>query len=232
MEANAVLSKVRALLAKAEATTFDAEAEAFTAKAQELIARHRIDRALLDAEPGSTQAAIDRRIDIATPYVSAKALLLSRVANANECRVVFLRHLGSAQVFGCGDDVDAVEELYTSLLVQVTTALHRAGPKHDPFGRSRTRSFRHAFLVAFAVRVGERLRATVDATVDAVPEATRTALVPMITARGHAAEAAARAEFPFMRSFTARVSDPEGMHAGSLFADHVELSMHRKLASR
>ena len=50
---DSVLHKVRALLAKAEATPFDAEAEAFTSKAQELIARYRIDDALLSARRGA-----------------------------------------------------------------------------------------------------------------------------------------------------------------------------------
>ena len=44
-----ILDKVRALLAKAESTEFPEEAEAYTAKAQELMARHRIDRAVLGA---------------------------------------------------------------------------------------------------------------------------------------------------------------------------------------
>lgn len=45
-----MLTRIRALLAKAEATGFPQEAEALTAKAQELMARHSVDEALLDAQ--------------------------------------------------------------------------------------------------------------------------------------------------------------------------------------
>jgi Protein of unknown function (DUF2786) len=225
-----VLARVRALLAKAESTAYDAEAEAFTAKAQELIARYRIDRALVDASARHREQVGVRRIDIPNPYARTKVLLLSSVANANDCRTVYMPGIKSAQLFGRDDDRAMVEELYTSLLVQATAAMHRAGPKHDPFGRSRTRSFRHAFLVAFAARIGVRLRDTVAATVDAVAAETGTALVPLLAARGDAAETAARAEFPMLRNFNTTVSDPEGMHAGSVFADQVDISVHRKIA--
>ncbi|MEE3919447.1 DUF2786 domain-containing protein [Micromonospora sp. BRA006-A] len=53
-----MLDRVRALLAKAESTGYPAEAEAFTAKAQELMARHSIDAALLDAGPTGPAARV------------------------------------------------------------------------------------------------------------------------------------------------------------------------------
>ena len=60
-------------------------------------------------------------------------------------------------MIGFSADLDAVELLFTSLLVQASAALQRAGGKRDAAGRSRTRSFRQSFLVAYAVRIGERL---------------------------------------------------------------------------
>lgn len=54
-------------------------------------------------------------------------------------------------------DLDAVELLFTSLLVQATTAMLAAGSRQDAHGRSRTRSFRQSFLAAYAQRIGERL---------------------------------------------------------------------------
>src|SRR3954452_22734726 len=123
MDTTDTLRKVRALLAKAEATDFEAEAETFMAKAQEIITRHRIDRALLaDAAPDRA-APQDRWIDVVNPYASAKVRLLASVANANDCRTVWVGQRSSAQVFGFADDLEAVEALYTSLLVQVTAAM-------------------------------------------------------------------------------------------------------------
>jgi hypothetical protein len=221
-----VLDKVRALLAKAESTSFDAEAEAFTAKAQELMARHRIDQAVLGArehrhrpeEPGV------RRFRIDNPYADAKALLLSNVADANGCRAVWSKSSGFATVFGFVHELDAVDELFTSLLVQATAALRRTGSKYDPYGRSRTKRFRRSFLVAFALRIGQRLRETVEATVEVCVAETGTALVPMLAARARASAAAATAAFPQTRSFSPSVTDGEGWRAGTRFADQADVS--------
>ena len=178
-----VLHKVRALLAKAEATPFDAEAEAFTAKAQELIARYRIDRALLDArKPRDRETPLVRHVDVEDPYLRAKVVLLSRVADANDCRAVWPKPLRHVELFGFADDLDAVEELFTSLLLQATAAMRHAGSKQDLLlGRSRTTVFRRAFLLgSFAVRIGQRLQETVRPTVDAAVAESGADLVPML----------------------------------------------------
>jgi Protein of unknown function (DUF2786) len=227
---DSVLRKVRALLAKAEATPFDAEAEAFTAKAQELIARYRIDRALLDARESRGQATpVARRVVVEDPYLRAKVVLLSTVARSNDCRAVWPNPLHHVELFGRADDLSAVEELFTSLLLQATVGLRRAGSKQDSFGRSRTAAFRRAFLMSFANRIGHRLRETVDATVSAAAAETGVALVPMFAARGAAAEALAAESFPHSRPLRATVSDAEGWHAGSVFADQADLAMNSKI---
>src|SRR3954469_4499952 len=201
METNdSVLHKVRALLAKAEATSFDAEAEAFTAKAQELITRYRIDRALVDAGVSHAyDTPVARRIDVDDPYLTAKVVLLANVADANDCRAIWPKPLRSVELFGFATDLDAVEELFTSLLIQATTALRRAGSKKDGHGGNRTTAFRRAFLLSFAIRIGERLQEAVDATVDAAAAGSGVALVPMLAARAEAAEALALATFPSVR---------------------------------
>jgi hypothetical protein len=228
---NTVLHKVRALLAKAEATPFDAEAESFTAKAQQLIARYRLDCALLGARDASDRVApIARRIDVCDPYVRAKIVLLSRVAAANDARSVWPKPLRHVELFGFSDDLDAVEALFTSLLVQTTAAMQRAGSKQDACGRSRTAAFRRAFLMAFAVRIGQRLRDAVDGTVDAAVAESGGALVPILSARREAVDDLARANFPSVRPMRTTVTDAEGWHAGSMFADLVDLSRRRKLA--
>ncbi len=228
-----VLEKVRALLAKAESTTFDAEAEAFTAKAQELMARHRIDRAVLEAD-GHTERdePVGRRIGVTDPYADAKALLLGGVADANGCRAVWSKTLGFTTVFGFADELDGVEELFTSLLVQATGALRREGSKVDRTGASRTTRFRRSFLVAFAARVGQRLHDAVHETVEAASAETGAALVPMLAARDEAADAAATAAFPEMGSFSPSASDHEGWYKGTLFGDQAQLALGPELSQR
>jgi len=219
-----LLSKVRALLAKAESTTFDAEAEALTAKAQELMTRYRIDRALLEADvPASWSTPVGRRIAVDDPYADAKAALLDQIAGANGCRAVWSKGLGFTTAFGCTEELDGVEELFTSLLVQATVALRREGSKHDRYGRSRTTRFRRSFLVAFATRIGGRLRDTVAATVTAAGGDTSTALVPLLAESDAAAERAAATAFPEMGSFSPTATDGEGWQAGTLFGDVAEI---------
>lgn len=226
-----VLHKVRALLSKAESTAFDAEAEAFTAKAQELMARHRIDRALLDATTQRECARpAGRRIGLDDPYADAKAVLLGGIADANGCTAVWSKDMGFSTVFGFAGELEAVEELFTSLLVQATAALRREGSRQDQFGRSRTTRFRRSFLIAFAVRVGQRLRQTVDATVEASGRATGSALVPILAARNDATRAAAKAAFSEMRSFAPTATDGEGWYLGTLFGDQADLARDPRLA--
>ncbi len=227
-----VLAKVRALLAKAESTTFDAEADALTAKAQELMARHRIDRAVLEASGQARgEEPEGRRLGVDDPYADAKAALLGGVADANGCRAVWSKSLGFSTVFGFAGELDAVEELFTSLLVQVTAALRREGSKQDRWGRSRTTRFRRSFLVAFAVRIGARLRETVDATVAAASVETGTALVPVLAARDAATEATFAATFPNIGSFSPAATDGEGWLAGTIFGDQADLALGPELTA-
>lgn len=227
-----VLDKVRALLAKAESTDFDAEAEAFTAKAQELMARHRIDQAAIVRDGGgSTHDVVGRRIGIDDPYADAKASLLAGICVANGARAVWTKHAGFTTVFGFPGEIDIVEELFTSLLVQSSAALRREGSKHDRFGRSRTTRFRRAFLHAFAQRVAARLRAVADATLDG--DDRRSSLLPVLASRDAAVDTAVAEAFPDMTSFAPpRYGDREGWVAGTLFGDAADLGVGDLLERR
>ncbi|XRQ16121.1 DUF2786 domain-containing protein [Actinomadura welshii] len=219
------LGKVRALLAKAESTEFPEEAEALSARAQELMARHSIDDALLAAETGDAGAPGGKRIAVDSPYDSPKAVLLTVVADANRCRAIWHRELGFSTVVGYPADVAAVEVLFTSLLVQATAAMVDAGPRRDARGRSRTRSFRHAFLNAYAARIGERLR---EAAGRAADGAGGNDLVPVLAARDRAVERAVGAMFPNLaKGRASSVSNYEGWVAGRAAADLA--SLHGRL---
>ena len=188
-----VLEEVRALLVEAEST--DLEAEVVTAEAQVLLARHRFDRALR-AGDGSVPAeeVVARRVAVGDPYADAKASLLAGVCVANGTRAVWTEEAGFTTVFGHPADIDVVEELFASLLVQSARAMRREGSKRDRFGRSRTTRFRRAFLQTSAQRVASRLRAVVDATLDADDRSGR--LRPVLAARDAAVERAVAAAFP------------------------------------
>jgi hypothetical protein len=214
------------MLAKAESTEFPEEAEALTARAQELMARHSIDRALLAAaDPSARDLPFGRRIGIDNPYESPKAVLLTVVAEANRCRSVWSRSLGFCTVLGFPSDLDAVELLFTSLLVQATTGMVAAGAKIDQRGRSRTRAFRHSFLAAYASRIGERLEeATAQATRQAVAESPGTDVVHVMAARDEEVGAAVEQLFPKLARHRMRSGvDHEGWVSGRAAADLADL---------
>lgn len=213
-----VLAKVRALLAKAESTTFDEEAEALTAKAQELMARHAIDQAMLQrADPSAMPTG--SRVAIDDPYAGAKANLLSVVAGANRCRTVWFDSYGFCTIFGFPIDVEIVDVLYTSLLVQATRAMTAAGSVRSSDGRSRTRSFRQSFLVAFANRIGERLRDATDSAATQAHEVHGGHLLPVLAGRRAAVDDAVAQAFPRLVSQHLSVTNYEGWVAGQVAAD-------------
>jgi hypothetical protein len=222
-----MLDRIRALLAKAESTGFPEEAEAFTAKAQQLMARHSIDHALVDAAAGASDGPANRRIVIANPYEGPKAMLLQVVADANRCRALNFKNLGLSTIVGFEPDLDAVELLYTSLLVQAVHAMTAANPRADRYGRNDVRSFRQAFLSAYAARIGERL-AEVRAEVDAELSA-GTDLVPVLAARNEAVDTAFEELFPHRVSRTARVVNAAGWASGRAAADRAELAVRPRL---
>ncbi len=157
-EASPGLAKVRALLAKAESTEHEAEASAFTAKAHELMTRHAIDLATVlhteHRDPGRPSMV---RIPVDPPYPDAKALLLQTVAEQTRCRSFLIGDVQLATVIGYPSDLEAVELLFTSLLVQAQHALGQASAGARPGSRQRSSGFRSAFLLGFSGRIGERL---------------------------------------------------------------------------
>lgn len=219
-----MLDRVRALLAKAESTDFQNEADAFTAKAQELMARHRIDHALLVATTGTRDQPVTRRLGIDNPYESPKSLLLQVVAKANSCGAVRTKRFGFSSVVGFPTDLDTTELLFTSLLVQATRAMTKATPSTDSSGRSRTRAFRHSFLTAYATRIGERLSATTEGVdQEMTSSAAGAQLLPVLAARDDAVRGVFDKQFPGLTTHATTVNNHEGWHSGRAAADRASL---------
>jgi hypothetical protein len=231
-----VLGKVRALLAKAESTTFPEEADALTSKAQELMARHAIDLAMLEASGSKSygpSGAMARRVHVEDPYFDAKSVLLNIVAKTNRCTTVSVPPLGLVTLFGFAPDLDVVELLFTSLLTQCTSSMVAAGSTVDRGGTSRTKSFRRSFILSFAVRIGERLH---EATKAATNDATVTmgaSVLPVLAGRADQVLAHQREVFPSTRaSKTSSFSNAAGWEAGRAAADRAALQAHVPIAKR
>ncbi|MGW3097758.1 DUF2786 domain-containing protein [Streptomyces sp. NPDC001102] len=218
-----MLARIRALLAKAEATGFPEEAEALTAKAQELTARHSIDEALLAARAPAADIPGACRIGVEAPYEQAKAVLLDVVATANHCRAVWNEPLGFSTVVGFEADLEVVELLHTSLLVQATHAMTKAEAGQRAGGRKRTKTFRQSFFAAYAHRMGIRLAAAAESQVS-------DDLLPVLASREVAVTAHTDRMFP--RTTTTRmrgVSDAEGWTEGVEAADRAQVASRPRL---
>ncbi|MGW7386174.1 DUF2786 domain-containing protein [Streptomyces sp. NPDC054794] len=221
--ASRMLTRIRALLAKAEATGFPEEAEALSAKAQELMARHSIDEALLAADAPAADAPGACRIGVEPPYEQAKAVLLDAVATANHCRAVWNEPLCFSTVVGFEGDLEAVELLYTSLLVQATQAMTKAETAQRAGGRKRTKTFRQSFLAAYAHRVGDRLAAAAETQVTQD-------LLPVLATRETAVTTRMERMFPETTTTRLRgVSDAEGWTEGARAADRAEVGSRPRL---
>jgi hypothetical protein len=156
-----MLDKVRKLLAKAENPACTAEeTAAFTDKAAELIAKYGVDRALLAAKDPTTDAVADRIVEIIPPYAREKVNLLGGVSAALRCRSVVReaesggRRAFSVHLFGFDSDLERVELLFTSLLVQAAYGLAATAP--PPL--ENVAAFRRSWLTGFSRTVTYRLR--------------------------------------------------------------------------
>ncbi|MFJ8826235.1 DUF2786 domain-containing protein [Streptomyces sp. NPDC102467] len=214
------LARIRALLAKAEATGYPPEAEALSAKAQELMARHSVDEALLASRTQAKDAPAACRIGVDAPYETAKAVLLDAVAGANRCRAVWNSGFGFSTVVGFEPDLEAVEVLHTSLLVQASAAMTRAEAEQRASGRKRTKTFRQSFLAAYAHRIGDRLAAVAGEVAGEQGE-----LLPVLAARDVAVTG--RAEEMFPETVTTRmrgVTDEAGWTQGTAAAERARVA--------
>lgn len=220
------LGRVRALLAKAEATEFPDEAEALSAKAQDLMSRYSLNEAVARHDRGRKPAAAARRIWIENPYAAAKATLVQVVSRSNHCRAVWAERLGFVTVIGCQTDLDLVELLTTSLLVQANRAMLSAG--RSGTGQARSRTFRQSFLVAYAQRIGERLDSASASVTAEVKRDGR--LLPVLAANSRAAEELAHQLFPSTVPRSVAASNGAGWGAGRAAANVAVLDTRDAIA--
>lgn len=174
-----IVTKIQKLLAKAESTNSVHEAEALFEKAQALMVQYAIDEARLVASgkrSRETPVAVDATIS--DPYFMAKARLLARVAKYNGCEsIIISTKARRCTVVGMPSDVEFVQILFSSLLIQLAAALARVVPTGDP------RAYRKGVVNGYVEEVNKRLyandqvRQRAKEEVNADGSATGTALV-------------------------------------------------------
>jgi hypothetical protein len=157
-------AKVDALLRKAERAGSEHEAEAFQEKAMQLIAKHGIDQAMLDArrqnEGGKAEDVVVKNVTIINPYSEIKARMVAWTVMNMRCRAILRpdptgRSTGSVTVIGLESDVERAIQLVSSLLLQLTALV---GKQRDPWDYTPARTYRKNWASGFAVSVSNRVR--------------------------------------------------------------------------
>lgn len=209
-----MLHKVRSLLDKAIAEgVTEEERELLNAKANELIARYGIDAAMLAERSPETDKVTDRMITVDAPYALDKLYLLAAIAKPLRVKLGIGRHPDGTQfahLFGYGADLQRIEILFTSLLLQSAHGLQSARPS----GRESVQAFRRTWLTGFAEAVSQRLeKADSDATATTAPATSGRSVELVLADRRSLAEQAFRATYPQTRRTTRRLRG-SGHHAG------------------
>jgi hypothetical protein len=234
------LDVIRKLLAKADRAATTEEAAAYNDKAMQLMAQHGIDEALLAASGEVKDEIGSRRIAMDDPYSAGKARLLSWTAGALRCKAILHETSGgkvaAVTIFGYTSDMDRVELLYTSLLLQATHQLTRVRPVDDRdewerryYGAKSVSAYRRSWLHGFAVEVHARLSRAeeVAATTTVAQGGSSTPGTAMVlVSRTEAVEQAYKQAFPRVRQ-ARRVS-----MNGSGFSDGAEAGARADLGGK
>ena len=175
MTESTYVTKINALLRKAESTGSQAEADALFGKAQELMTKWAIDDAMLDQARGKDeQEKIEQRVVILrSNFYDADAGILTSVAVNNQARVLVTERKGEkrgeryAYIVGFPTDLDRVEMLFTSMMIQMGSALEqhiRNLPEPLASDRYAKKQERKSFRIGFSSRIYTRLREARDTT--------------------------------------------------------------------
>lgn len=233
-EHRARLRVIRKLLTRAESTDFDSERDACLAKVADLVARHSIEEALLrealaDGDRSGDDRPTERLLVVPAPYAARKVQLFGAVGHHAGCTVIDLGNDATGcrrvAVVGFPGDIDRVEMLSTSLLVQLTRSMLSGGPPRRS-GAGATAAWRRSFITGFVLRVAERLAASAPPRPDTPAGASSGALV--LARRDDAVAGEVRRRYPRLR--TSRMdggSSAHGHRAGRAAGDRAGLGETR-----
>jgi Protein of unknown function (DUF2786) len=231
-----MLERVRRLLSKAEGATTESERDAYNAKAAELIARYGIEEALLAAAESGPQQPADRVVDLEPPYARDKASLLSAVAGPLGVRGVLRSTRSTAgtrlsmHLFGMNSDLERVDVLFTSLLVQAAYGLAVARPA-DAF--ESVAAYRRSWMLGFAYTIQQRLVAAERAAAQRADssrrqEAAAGPSVSLVLAdRAAIVDRVVAEAYPRLRSAPSRLLSGSGTAEGAAAARRADLGGRR-----
>jgi hypothetical protein len=135
------------------------------------MAKYGISQALLEATKNpEDNKPTDRRFTVDNPYARVKSTMLGWLASAMRCKAVHVHTYGPSEVvhvFGYKSDIERLDVLYTSLLLQMANGMRQAEVDVYRSGRQLF-AWRRSWMLGFASGASRRVRA---AEAQAVQEA-------------------------------------------------------------
>lgn len=157
-----IKERVRKMLALAENEgATEAEREHALFMATDLITRHQIDRSLLSGTSGEREEVTFQKWTYEGSYSSEKSTLLGWLAQALGMKAVHWSSHGvthESHVYGFTSDLEMLDMLYTSLLLQQTSGMHKAQVPHHLY-KSEVAAWRRDWLRSFSSVVHHRVKA-------------------------------------------------------------------------
>jgi len=222
-----IIEKVKKLMRLAENAGTEHEAALAHEKAQRLMVEHAIDE--IHLTPEERERVETRRVEIPSrdEIRRAKLLLLMGLTKANRCRLLDNGH--HASIVGFKSDVDFVELLYASVMIQYAGERPKAWKAYQAEVPPSLRRSRHRWVNAFAWaymdRVGERLAAAAARDTEEVVAASAPGTALVLASRAEEVDAYMAEQFPQTRSKSIGVRGVAGASgAGRSAADRADLS--------
>lgn len=158
-----ILRKVQGLLAKAEGTEHEGERDVFLAKAQEMMEKHAISMAQIEAsKPEVAREPVSIFVEWPKRSVGkgAKGSLAVAIAQSNRCQVkgsagiVDNRYVDGLVFQGMPEDAEFCAMLYTSLCLQAEQAYDPSKKPEWTHGRT----YKASFYEGYCDRVRSRIK--------------------------------------------------------------------------
>jgi hypothetical protein len=157
-----IKERIRRMLALAEdERNAPGERENALARATELITAHQLDRAMFADAGDITEKVTFREFTYQAPYTGEKSTLLGWLASALGMEIVNWSARGvysKSHVYGFPSDLELLDMLYTSLLLQQVTGMRKAKVPRYLY-RGEVAAWRRDWLRAFASTVSQRVKA-------------------------------------------------------------------------
>lgn len=178
-EQETIIERIQKLLTKAERTDNPAEAEAFFAKAAALQSKHAIDEIMLNAAAGKKRDdIITKEFPFTGGYARANIMMLDALGKVLNCRVIIVTNWSSnkskaetGRVHGFRSDIERLEILFSSLMIQATRQLKPWAKEHTYSHQTAAQKYqaRKSFLIGFGLGAAQKLKEAMTEVVDSTP---------------------------------------------------------------